>query len=53
MLLGAVTFTSCDMDKAPYGVLDETTAIESIHDLGVFRVQLYENLRAEIGRAHV
>ena len=46
MLLGAVTFTSCDMDKAPYGALDETTAIESIHDLSVFRVQLYENLRA-------
>ena len=46
MLLGAVTFTSCDMDKAPYGALDETTAIGSIHDLSVFRVQLYENLRA-------
>ena len=46
MLLGALTFTSCDMDKAPYGALDENTAIESIQDLSSFRIQLYGTLRS-------
>lgn len=46
MLLGAVTFTSCDMDKAPYGALDENTAITKMHDLTMFRNQLYGTLRS-------
>ena len=45
MLLGAVTFTSCDMDKVPYGSLDETTAISKMHDLTMLRTQLYGTLR--------
>lgn len=45
MLLGALTFTSCDMDKTPYGALDETTAITKMHDLTMFRTQLYGTLR--------
>lgn len=46
MLLGAVTFTSCDMDKAPYGALDENTVITKMHDLTMFRNQLYGTLRS-------
>lgn len=46
MLLGAVAFTSCDMDTKPYGSLDEDTAIESGKDLRSFRNQVYSYLRS-------
>ena len=45
MLLGALTFTSCDMDKVPYGSLDENTAVSKMQDLTKFRDQLYGTLR--------
>ena len=45
MLLGAVAFTSCDMNTTPWGVLDEGTAIQTPKDLRKFRNQLYANLR--------
>lgn len=45
MLLGALTFTSCDMDKFPYGSLDENTAVSEMQDLTKFRDQLYGTLR--------
>lgn len=46
MLLCAMTFTSCSMDKAPYGSLDDNTAIEKEQDLRQFRNALYTYLRA-------
>lgn len=46
MLLGAVAFTSCDMNTTPWGALDENTAIQSTKDLRKFRNQLYTNLRS-------
>ena len=46
MLLCAMAFTSCSMDKAPYGSLDDNTAIEKEKDLRQFRNALYTNLRA-------
>ena len=41
MLLCAMAFTSCSMDKAPYGSLDDNTAIEKEKDLRQFRTALY------------
>ena len=46
MLLCAMAFTSCSMDKAPYGSLDDKTAIEKEQDLRQFRNAMYTNLRA-------
>ena len=46
MLLCAVAFSSCSMDKAPYGSLDDKTAIEKEQDLRQFRNALYTNIRA-------
>ena len=45
MLLCAMAFTSCSMDKAPYGSLDDKTAIEKEQDLRQFRNAMYTNLR--------
>ena len=45
MLFGAVALASCDMDKAPYGSLDDETGIESAQDVREFRNQLYSSLR--------
>ena len=41
-----MAFTSGSMDKAPYGSLDDNTAIEKEKDLRQFRNALYTNLRA-------
>lgn len=46
MLIGALTFSSCSMDKAPYGSLDDKTAIEKAQDLRQFRNSLYSGMRA-------
>ncbi len=46
MLLGAVAFTSCDMDTKPWSSLDEDTAISTTSDLRKFRNQIYNNLRS-------
>jgi hypothetical protein len=40
------TFTSCDMDKAPYGSLDENIAIQNLNDIARYRTIFYTNLRA-------
>lgn len=45
MLLCAMAFTSCSMDQAPYGSLDDQTAIEKEKDLRQFRNSLYTSLR--------
>ncbi len=45
MLIGALTFASCSMDQAPYGQLDDKTAIQKTQDLRQFRNQLYSNMR--------
>ena len=45
LVLGLGLFTSCDMDKAPFGSLDETTAIQNVNDLGRFRARVYTSLR--------
>lgn len=40
------TFTSCDMDKTPYGSLDENIAIQNMNDIARYRTIFYTNLRA-------
>ena len=37
--------SSCDMDKAPYGSLDEVSAIQSMNDLSRLRNGVYTRLR--------
>lgn len=39
------TFTSCDMDKTPYGSLDENIAIQNMNDIARYRTIFYTNLR--------
>lgn len=46
MLLGAMTFASCDMDKTEYGKLDDQTAISGVSDLRQFRNNIYTSLRS-------
>lgn len=46
MLIGALTFSSCSMDEAPFGMLDDKTAIQKAADLRQFRNQLYSNMRS-------
>lgn len=46
LMIGGVLVSSCDMDKKPYGSLDDTTAIQSLNDCLRFRNGLYSNLRA-------
>lgn len=45
MLIGALAFSSCSMDEAPFGQLDDQTAINSAQSLRQFRNQLYSNMR--------
>ena len=44
LLLGLLS--SCNMDKAPYGSLDETSAIQSMNDLSRLRNGVYTRLRS-------
>ena len=46
ILIGALTFSSCSMDEAPFGKLDDKTAIQKAADLRQFRNQLYSNMRS-------
>lgn len=48
LLLAAVAslFSSCDMDLAPVGSLDDQTAIQSLNDAQRFRNGFYTNMRA-------
>ena len=45
LLLIGTLFASCDMDKKPFGSLDDTTAIEGLNDCLRFRNGLYSSLR--------
>lgn len=45
MVLGLGLLSSCDMDKKPFGSIDETTAIRHLEDLGRFRLGVYTALR--------
>ena len=45
LVLGLGLFTSCDMDKKPFGSIDETTAVQNVNDLGRFRAGVYSALR--------
>ncbi len=49
MVLGLGLLTSCDMDKKPFGSIDETTAIRHLEDLGRFRAGVYTSLRGMNG----
>ena len=53
MLLGAMAFSSCDMDLKPVGTLDEETAIQNSRDMRKFRNTLYTNLRSVTSGAFV
>lgn len=46
ILAVAALFTSCDMDKLPYGSLDDETAIQSANDLRQFRNNIYTGFRS-------
>ncbi len=46
LLLVGSLLTSCDMDKTPYGSLDDTTAIQSMNDVRRFRNGIYSSLRS-------
>lgn len=53
MLLGAMAFSSCDMDLKPVDRLEEETAIQNSQDLRQFRNTLYTNLRSVTSGAFV
>ena len=53
MLLGAMAFSSCDMDLKPVGTLDEETAIQSTQDMRKFRNTLYTNLRSVTSGSYI
>lgn len=44
-MVGALV-TSCDMDKKPYGSLDNDTAIQNLNDCRRFRNGLYSSMRS-------
>lgn len=46
MLAVAALFTACDMDKAPFGSLDESTAIQSMNDISRYRNIMYTGMRS-------
>lgn len=45
LMVGALV-TSCDMDKKPYGSLDNDTAIQNLNDCRRFRNGLYSSMRS-------
>ena len=46
LLLVGSLLTSCDMDKTPYGALDDTSAIQTMNDVRRFRNGIYSSLRS-------
>lgn len=46
LLMAGGLFASCDMDKKPYGSLDDQTAIQTLNDCKRFRNGLYSNMRS-------
>ena len=51
-MIGALV-SSCDMDKKPYGSLDDSSAIQSLNDCFRFRNSLYSNMRSVTTGAYV
>lgn len=45
LVLGLGLLSSCEMDKKPFGSIDETTAVQNVNDLGRFRAGVYSALR--------
>lgn len=45
LLLAVGLLSSCDMDKKPYGSLDDQTAIQTLNDCARFRNGLYSSMR--------
>lgn len=45
ILLASILILSCDMDKSPYGDLDDKTAIQSLNDTRRLRNGLYSGMR--------
>lgn len=46
LLMAGSLFVSCDMDKTPYGSLDDQTAIQTLNDCLRFRNGLYTSMRS-------
>ncbi len=46
LLLLVGLLASCDMDRKPFGALEDTTAIQNMNDLGRLRNGMYTSLRA-------
>ncbi len=46
MLLATLAFSSCSMNQAPFGQLDDQSAIRNAQDLSQFRLTLYTNIRS-------
>lgn len=46
LVLTGGLLTSCDMDKKPYGSLDDQTAIQGLNDCARFRNGLYASMRS-------
>lgn len=46
LAVSSALLTSCSMDEAPKGVLDDQTAIESVNDAFKFRNGIYNNIRS-------
>lgn len=53
LMLLACLAVSCDMDRKPYGSLDETTAVQSMNDIARFRNMVYTGLRSRTSGAWV
>lgn len=49
----AIWVSSCDMDKRPYGSLDDETAIQGLDDSKRFRDGLYSNMRTLTTGAYI
>lgn len=45
MLFATLLVSSCSMNTAPFGALDDKTAIRNVDDLASFRNNIYTNLR--------
>lgn len=46
IFLGLGLLTSCDMDKAPVGALDDQNALQSVNDFARFRNGIYNSIRS-------
>lgn len=53
LIMMGVSLASCDMDKKPYGSLEDQTAIQSLNDAQRFRNGLYTRMRGLTTGAYV